>query len=333
MKKRGQSDLFFALTPNEVMSAVEEGGYEPSGHVMALHCLENRVHDIRLENGEHIVTKFYRPGRWSMAEIQEEHDFLGALVEAEIPVCAPIKFEDGETIHEVAGIYYAVWPRVGGRSPEELTDEQIEILGRLLARIHNVGADKTEGRLTLSSESYGRSNLEFLQAHDFLPMAWEKRFAAAVERVCDLYDELSEGVPLHRIHGDCHHGNLLNRLDAWFFVDFDDSLIGPAAQDIWLLLPGQDQEAKSQRALFVEAYRQFRPFETRWLRLIEPLRALRFIRYAAWIARRWHDPAFPAAFPHFGSEQYWQGETIDLETQIIKIEEENSGTASVNFNY
>jgi len=325
------TDLFFALTPNEVLNAVEEGGYEPSGHINALHCLENRVHDIRLENGEHIVTKFYRPGRWSKAAIQEEHDFLEAMALAEIPVCAPIKFEDQETIHEVAGIYYAVWPRVGGRSPDELTDEQIEILGRLLARIHNVGSSATEGRLELTADSYGRSNLEYLNENGFLPLTWASRFSAAVERVCELYEELSEGVPIHRIHGDCHYGNLLNGRDGWFFVDFDDMLIGPAAQDVWLLLPGQDAEAKSQRALFVEAYRQFRPFEDRWLRLIEPLRALRFIRYAAWIARRWDDPAFPSAFPHFGSEQYWQGETLDLERQISKIEQENSSASSLYY--
>ena len=327
MSDNDQSQLFFALTPDEVLNAVEGGGYEPSGHINALHCFENRVHDIRLEDGEHIVTKFYRPGRWTREAIQEEHDFLEALCDAEIPVCAPIRFEDGETIHEVAGIYYAVWPRVGGRSPDELTDEQIEILGRLLARIHNVGGTETEGRLVLSAESYGLDNLEFLEKNRFLPVTWERRYSAAVHRICEIYEELSEDIPFHRIHGDCHYGNLLNGRDGWFFVDFDDMLIGPAVQDVWLLLPGQDEYAKSQRALFIEAYRQFRPFQDRWLRLIEPLRALRFIRYAAWIARRWNDPAFPAAFPHFGSEQYWQRETLDLELQLTKIEQEAATAA------
>ena len=327
MNDLDNTQLFFALTPDQVLTAVEEGGYEPSGHINALHCFENRVHDIRLESGDHIVTKFYRPGRWSKEDIQEEHDFLKALCEAEIPVCAPIRFEDGETVHEVAGIYYAVWPRVGGRSPDELTDEQIEILGRLLARIHNVGGSETEGRLILNAETYGLNNLHFLQENGFLPLSWEARYSAAVERVCEVYEELSDGVPFHRIHGDCHYGNLLNGKEGWFFVDFDDMLIGPAVQDVWLLLPGQDDYAKSRRALFVDAYRQFRPFEQRWLRLIEPLRALRFIRYAAWIARRWNDPAFPAAFPHFGSEQYWQRETLDLEQQLKKIEQESTAAS------
>ena len=328
MNTADTSQLFFALTPDEVLNAVEEGGFEPSGHVNALHCFENRVHDIRLEDGEHVVTKFYRPGRWSKAAIQEEHDFLNSLRLAEIPVCAPIRFEDGETIHEVAGIYYAVWPRVGGRSPDELTDEQTQILGRLLARIHNVGSAQTEGRLVLDSQTYGMSNLKFLTEHDFLPVTWAARYTGAVERICELYEDLSKDVPYHRIHGDCHFGNLLNGREGWFFVDFDDMLIGPAVQDLWLLLPGQDEYTRGQRSLFLEAYRQFRPFEERWLRLIEPLRALRFIRYAAWIARRWHDPAFPAAFPHFGTEQYWQRETLDLEQQVNKIEQESISTSS-----
>lgn len=317
-----ESELFLALTPNHVLQAVEEGGYEPSGHVNALHCFENRVHDIRLDDGGHVITKFYRPGRWSREQIQEEHDFLFELRAAEIPVCAPIRFEDGESIHEIEGIYYAVWPRVGGRSPSELTDEQIEILGRLLARIHNVGSSHTEGRLELNYESYGLNNLEFLLSQNFIPLTWESRFESVVRKICEYYDAISQDVPVHRIHGDCHYGNLLNGREGWFFVDFDDMLIGPAVQDVWLLLPGQDQHTKEQRNLFIDAYRQFRPFEQRWLKLIEPLRALRIIRYAAWIARRWHDPAFPAAFTHFGTEQYWQRETIDLEQQFELIQRE-----------
>lgn len=319
------TDLFFKLTPDHVLDAVERGGYEPSGHIQALHCYENRVHDIRLEDGTHIVTKFYRPGRWSRAAIQQEHDFLDELLEVEIPVCAPIKFEDGESLHEEAGIWYAVWPRVGGRSPDELDDEQIEILGRLLARIHNVGdGGDAPDRGALDENTYGYNLLEFLEDGHFLPPQWSKRFRDAVEQICDIYEQRADGVPVHRIHADCHFGNLLNARGAWFFVDFDDMVVGPAVQDVWLLIGGQDDEAVRQRELLVEAYRQFRPFEHRWLRLIEPLRALRFIRYAAWIARRWKDPAFPAAFPQFGTEQYWERETLDLENQIRLIAAEDS---------
>jgi len=319
------TDLFFRLTPEHVLTAVERGGFEPSGHIQALHCFENRVHDIRLEDGTHIVTKFYRPGRWSREAVQQEHDFLAELREVEIPVCAPVAFEDGETVHEEEGIYYAVWPRVGGRSPDELDDEQIEILGRLLARIHNVGdAGDAPDRGVLDAETYGIAQLELVERGSFLPRSWAARYRNGVEQVCAQYRQRAEGVPVHRVHADCHKGNLLNSGKGWFFVDFDDMAVGPAVQDIWLLIAGQDAEAIQQRALLVEAYQQFRPFETRWLRLIEPLRALRFIRYAAWIARRWNDPAFKHAFPQFGTEQYWERETLDLENQVRKIAAEDA---------
>lgn len=310
------TDLFTALTPDWVLQAVEAGGFEPTGHVMALHCLENRVYDLRLEDGSHVVVKFYRPGRWSEAAIREEHRFLLDLRDAEIPVCAPLVFDDGSTLHTVEGIHYGVWPRTGGRSPEELDDDQIAILGRLVARIHNVGATrKVEHRPTLDGESYGMAALDVLESKRILPPQHAARYRDAVERIVDVYEELSEGVPLHRIHADCHHGNLLNGRDGWFFLDFDDFRLGPAVQDVWLLVPDKDQYGREQRAAFVEAYRQFRPFEERWLALVEPLRGLRYIHYAAWIARRWNDPAFPASFPHFDTERYWDQEVRDLEEQ------------------
>ncbi len=314
------TDQFFALTPDWVLKAVEAGGFLPTGHVMALHCLENRVYDLRLEDGSHVVAKFYRPGRWSKLAIEEEHEFLFDLEEAELPVCVPLAFEDEETVHTVEGIHYAVWPRTGGRSPEELDDEQVAILGRLVARIHNVGASRpVEHRPTLDAEHYGREALSVLERH-VTKNRWA-RYRSAVERICAVYEALSAGVPLHRIHADCHHGNLLNGRQGWFFLDFDDFRLGPAAQDVWLLVPGRDEEAERQREIFVDAYRQFRRFEPRWLKLVEPLRGLRFIHYAAWVARRWDDPAFPAAFPEFGSERYWDREVSDLEEQLERCEE------------
>lgn len=310
------TDLFLALTPDWVLKAVEAGGFEPTGHVMALHCLENRVYDLRLEDGSHVVVKFYRPGRWSEETILEEHAFLLDLRDAEIPVCAPLAFEDGRTLHAVEGIHYAVWPRTGGRSPEELTDEQVEILGRLVARIHNVGAlREVEHRPTLDADTYGLDALETLETSGALRPHHRARYRRAVERIVDVYDALSEDVPLIRIHADCHHGNLLFGRDGWFFLDFDDFREGPAVQDVWLLVPGRDPEAAEQRKRFVDAYRQFREFDPRWLSLVEPLRGLRYIHYAAWIARRWHDPAFPQSFPEYDSEQHWDREVRDLEEQ------------------
>lgn len=311
------TDLFLALTPDWVLKAVEEGGFEPTGHVMALHCLENRVYDLKLEDGTHVVAKFYRPGRWSKEQIIEEHDFLYDLDDLEIPVCAPLVFDDGESLHQVEGIYYAVWPRTGGRSPEELSDEQIQVLGRLLARIHNVGAGRPfRHRRTLDANTYVREAVQLLTTQGFLPPRWAPRFQQLAEEIAKLYEARVLGVPLHRIHGDCHYGNLLHGKEGWFFLDFDDSVRGPAVQDLWLLVPGRDPESEQKRELFMEAYRQFRPFESRWLSLVEPLRAMRYIHYAAWIARRWKDPAFPSAFPHFGTEAYWEKETQDLAEQL-----------------
>lgn len=314
------SDFFFKLTPDWVLKAVEAGGFEPTGHIAPLTCLENRVYDLRLETGDHVVVKFYRPGRWSPDAILEEHRFLAELREAEIPVCAPLSFSDGETLHEVEGIHYAVWRRTGGRSPDEFTDEQLEVVGRLLARIHNVGAaSEAEHRQRLDGSRAVLEPLAFLEEGGFLPPECARRYRAVVEEVARLYDSWCEAVPLHRIHGDCHVGNLLHGDEGWFFLDFDDFVVGPAVHDVWMLLPGRDAEGARQRSVLIDAYRQFRDFDAVWLRLVEPLRAFRFVFYAGWIAKRWQDPAFPDAFPHFGTRQYWEDETRDLEEHVDRI--------------
>ena len=314
------SDFFFELTPDRVLAAIEAGGFAPTGNCSPLTCLENRVYDVRLEDGSHVVVKFYRPGRWSREAILDEHRFLSELRGVEIPVCAPLAFPDGDTLHDVEGIHYAVWPRTGGRSPDEFSDEQVAIVGRLIARIHNLGAaGGAEHRRQLDSANSALEPLALLEDRGFLPPECQRRYRQAVEEVAALYDAWSEGVPLHRIHGDCHAGNLLNGAEGWFFLDFDDFVIGPAVHDVWMLLPGRDSEGARQRSLFIDAYRQFRDFDTTWLRLVEPLRAFRFVWYAGWIARRWEDPAFPATFPHFGSLEYWERETRDLEEQVERL--------------
>ncbi len=309
--------FFFNLTPDIIIKAVEESGFEPTGHCMALNSYENRVYDLRLEDGSHVVSKFYRPGRWSRDQILEEHAFLLELRADEIPVCAPLHFPDGTTLHETAGIYYAVWPRTGGRVPDELSDTELQILGRLCARIHNNGAAVTAThRIELTGGTYGLQPLSFLEEHSFLPKSCADRYRRAVTEIVSIYESMRRDVPFHRIHGDCHLGNLLHGSEGWFFLDFDDFLSGPAVQDVWMLVPARDREGLRQREIFLEAYRQFRDFDSSWLRLVEPLRALRYIRYAAWIAQRWDDPAFPAAFPHFGTGEYWEKETADLEDQL-----------------
>jgi len=312
-----KEEFFFHLTPDVIMQAMENSGFEPTGHLMALNSYENRVYDIKLEDNSHIVTKFYRPGRWNRQQILEEHSFLQELASDEITVCSPLPFSDGTTLHETEGIYYAVWPRTGGRAGEELNDIELEILGRLLARIHNMGASKkSEHRIKLTGETYGLEPLKFLEENDFIPEQFKTRYRNAVLEIVSLYDSLAKDVPFHRIHGDCHMGNILNGSEGWFFLDFDDFLVGPAVQDVWMIVPARDREGLRQREVFINAYRQFRDFNSSWFKLIEPLRALRFIMYAGWIATRWEDPAFPAAFPHFGTEKYWEEETADLEDQI-----------------
>ncbi len=243
------SEFFDELTPDRVLHAVERGGFEPTGHCSPLTCLENRVYDIRLEGGQHIVTKFYRPERWSREAILEEHRFLAELRAVEIPVCAPLPFADGSTLHEIEGIHYAVWRRTGGRSPEELGDEELAILGRLLARIHNVGATSAAPhRPRLDSATSAFAPLRFLETSGFLPPEVRRRYRAVVEQVAELYDAWSAGVPEQRIHGDCHRGNLLHGNEGWFFLDFDDFVTGPAVHDVWMLVPGRDAEGERQRS-------------------------------------------------------------------------------------
>jgi Ser/Thr protein kinase RdoA (MazF antagonist) len=333
-----QTDLFLGLSPGRVLQAVEAGGWHPTGHCTVLNALENRVFDLRLEDDSHVVVKFYRPGRWSREAILDEHRLLAALRADEIPVCSPLTFEDGDTLRESDGIFYAVWPRTGGRSPDELSDPETQVLGRLLARIHNVAeATGAPNRRTLDSVSFPLSSLARLEERSFLPPSCARRYRAAVEQVTALYDDWSRGVASNPIHGDCHRGNLLLGDDGWFFLDFDDMVTGPAVQDVWMMIPGRDPDAARQRSLLVDAYREFRDFDERSLRLVEPLRAFRFIFYAGWIAQRWNDPAFPDAFPHFGTADYWETETRDLEVlvdQIAKsggtlVEEGQSGKAAV----
>ncbi|MCL1865213.1 MAG: serine/threonine protein kinase [Spirochaetes bacterium] len=308
---------FYNLTPDKVIDAVEKSGFSITGHYMVLNSYENRVYDLKLEDDSHIIVKFYRPHRWTLEQIREEHEFLFDLERDEITVCTPLIFSDGESVHCHDGIYFTVWQRTGGRIPEELSDYDMINIGRLIARIHNNGAAKEfKYRLRLSGESYGIKSLQFLLENNFLPIHCINRYSNAVNEIVKIYDSLIKNVPFHRIHGDCHLGNLLKRENTFFFLDFDDSLIGPAVQDIWMLTSSRTGDISRELNLFLEGYREFRHFDNSWLKLIEPLRGLRYINYAAWIARRWDDPAFPEIFPHFGTEEYWENETSDLEDQL-----------------
>jgi len=311
------NEFYYHLTPDVVMDAVEKAGLFPGGHCRSLNSLENRVFEIGLDDGRFIVAKFYRPGRWTSAQILEEHEFLNDLAQNEVPALAPQAFADGSTLKTIEGIFYAIWPLTGGREPAEFSDEELEITGRLLARIHNVGASKQAiHRPTLSAQRLGVDSLVYLVENNFIPPELKNDYDYAVRKTAEIYERLAEDVPVHRIHGDCHIGNLLYGSLGWYFLDFDDFCTGPAVQDIWLIASGRDPQALVRRQIFLDAYRTFREFDDAWLNLVEPLRSLRYIHYSAWIARRWNDPAFPQAFPHFGGPDYWIGELADLKDQL-----------------
>ncbi|HUS67428.1 MAG TPA: serine/threonine protein kinase [Kofleriaceae bacterium] len=317
-------DSFFNLTPERVLESVEVGGRRATGYALALNSLENRVYEVELEDETRLVAKFYRPGRWSRAAILAEHAFLRELEEAEVPVAAPLDLGDGTTLRESpaegGALHYAVWPKVRGRVPEELTDPQLAQLGRLVARLHTVGAARGEpDRPSLTPDSYGGASLRVLMAGSWIPDELKPRFSAATQAIVDACTTLWRDLPLIRIHGDCHLGNLLWGASGPFFVDFDDFLTGPPVQDLWLMAPGRDEDALRQRELLADAYEEMRDFDRRTLKLVEPLRALRILRYAAWIAQRWQDPAFQRTFPQFTEFAHWQREVQELEDQLRRF--------------
>lgn len=321
------TDLFLSLTPDRVLEAVEAAGLATRPLCYPLNSFENRVYEVELEGGERIIAKFYRPRRWNTEQILEEHRFLQELDAEEIPVGTVRPFPDGESLHRIEAIYYALFDRRGGRAPDELTDAMAGRLGMLVGRLHNVAVRNSgEPRLHLTADTFIRDNLRWLEEHGTIPAHLESRYLDAGRRVADLLDALMEDVPVHRLHGDLHLGNVLDRGGELTLVDFDDMTIGPAVQDLWLALPGRDRWAERQREVFLDGYEQFRLFDRSTLRLIEPLRALRLIHYATWLARRWHDPTFPANWPHFGTEEYWNQETEGLEEQLAVIEGESVPT-------
>ena len=324
-------DSFFSLTPERVLTAVEVGGRRATGYALALNSLENRVYEVELEDETRLVAKFYRPGRWSRESILAEHAYLRELADAEVPVVPPMDLGDGTTLRESpadgGALLYAVFPKVRGRVPEELFDEQLTQLGRLLARLHTVGASRPEpARPVLSPETYGAASIRLLASGPWIPLELQSRFVAVGEAIVAACNRVWSEVHPVRLHGDCHLGNLVfgvtkaEPFGAPFFLDFDDFLAGPPVQDLWLLAPGRDEDALRQRTLVVEGYESMRDFDRRSLRLVEPLRALRILRYAAWIAQRWADPAFQRTFPDFTEYSYWQREVQILEEQRAHVE-------------
>jgi len=334
---------FETLTPDVVMDALASVGLYGDGRLQALSSYENRVYQLHLEDGQIVVAKFYRPERWSEAQIQEEHDFAAELVAAEVPVVAPLQLH-GATQHQHDGFVFSVSPRRGGRPPELDDDEVLEWIGRFLARLHTVGAARPfVQRPALDLQTFAREPYDWLLAHHMVPLdvqsAWQKACRDAIEIIANgayfmghegQKEAESTGVQRLRLHGDCHAGNILwtpvdvpaSAGPGPHFVDLDDARMGPAVQDLWMLLSGDRAQRTRQLSCLLDGYEQFRDFDRRELALIEPLRTLRLIHYSAWLARRWDDPTFPLNFPWFGSSDYWQGQVQMLQDQIEAMQEE-----------
>ncbi|CJK94294.1 serine/threonine protein kinase [Streptococcus pneumoniae] len=318
------SHPFDTLTPDLVLDAVESIGYLSDARVLALNSYENRVYQVGIEDETPLIAKFYRPGRWSDAAILEEHQFSLELAEHEVPVVAPLE-RDGSTLFEHAGFRFALFPRRGGRAPEPGNLDQLYRLGQLLGRMHAVGANRPfEHRETLGVQNFGHDSLSTLLEGDFVPRsllpAYESVARDLLKRVEDVFAS-TNFTPI-RLHGDCHPGNILARDDAFYLVDLDDCRMGPAVQDLWMMLAGERHERLGQLAELVDGYNEFHDFVPRELPLIEALRALRLMHYSAWLARRWDDPAFPMSFPWFGSERYWGDQVLILREQMSALQEE-----------
>jgi len=314
---------YYRLGPDTVIHAVESTGLLCDGCLLALNSYENRVYQAGIEAGAPLVAKFYRPGRWSDAQILEEHEFSALCAAAEIPLVPPLEI-DGRTLHEHDGFRFALFERRGGHAPElDLKETRIRI-GRALGRIHAIGAQapfRTRPQLTI--ESHGREAVRDLLDGQWLPPHLETAFRSLCGDLLTSVEaafERAGAVRLIRLHGDCHPGNILWR-DGPLFVDMDDCRSGPAVQDLWMLLSGEPHEMASQMKDVLEGYTQFYHFDLRELQLVEALRTLRMLHHAAWLARRWQDPAFPAAFPWFGEARYWEDLVLGLREQLGRLHE------------
>jgi Ser/Thr protein kinase RdoA (MazF antagonist) len=315
---------FANLSPDRILEAIESLGITCDGRVLALNSYENRVYRIGRENDSPWVAKFYRPARWSDKAILEEHAFSTELLSADISVIAPIAIHD-RTLHHHNAFRFALFPMQGGHAPEPGDKETLIHIGRALGRLHAVGASKNfVDRETLGIKKHAEEPVQYLLEANWLPIELEANFIAVSEQLIDEI-ELAWQHAGHtkrlRLHGDCHPGNLLWRDNTVHFVDLDDAIQGPAIQDLWMLLNGHHAARAQQLAWLLDGYELFYPFNRSELHLIEALRAMRILHYHAWIARRWHDPAFPAAFPWFESTRHWENVITQLQEQLAIMQE------------
>ena len=320
---------FANLSPDLIVDAVESAGFASDARILALGSYENRVFQVGREDDEPVVVKFYRPGRWSDAAIAEEHAFARELAAAEIPVIAPFELPRRDDLGDgpvpvFRGYRLAIYPRRGGQWPELGTEDDRQWIGRFLGRIHAVGAARRfEHRSRLSPEVMGRESVEWLLSDDRIPDYISHRYEQVSAELLELVEArfaAAGTLRTIRIHGDCHRNNVLWTGRGPHFVDLDDCMTGPAVQDLWMLLAGRADEMRAQLADILVGYAQFADFDPVEMTVIEALRALRMLHYAAWLARRWHDPAFPRAFPWFGEARYWERHVAELEEQLAALD-------------
>lgn len=325
---------FFALSPNIVLDSIENsllinGKFVRStGVILALNSIENRVYEIELEGGKRIVAKFYRPNRWSPEQIIEEHQFTTQLVEAEIPVVAPLKLENGKSIELLSktlgknseNVMFSVYEKVGGRLRDELNVADVRSCAKYISQIHNIG--ETLGpsiRRHLDVKTYIDAPLKILSHEKWMSKDYWPHYENLAIQLKNIAEQKLPYIKKIRIHGDCHVGNVIwNWNDEPLFVDFDDSMTGPAVQDLWMMIRGRELEDEKLKEQYLEAYSYFREFDQNELKIIEVLRGMRLIYYSSWIAQRWEDPSFPHYFPNFASPSYWQ-EEIQALREILEL--------------
>jgi Ser/Thr protein kinase RdoA (MazF antagonist) len=321
-EKPKQQDVFHNLTPGRIITLVEKALDRRCTNLFRpLISYINRVYELEAEDGSGLIAKFYRPGRWSQDGLQDEHDFLLELAGQEIPVVAPFMLREGGSLGSYEDIHFAVFPKKGGRSFDEYNDDQWLELGRLLGRTHNVGSmHLPTDRITMTPDRSTRQQVDYILAGSFMPADMRGQFKEVTDALINEIRPLFNGTEMIRIHGDCHFSNLIYRPDESFLIiDFDDMAVGPPVQDFWMLLPSYRQESRVEIDIFMEGYETFRDFDQGSLRLIEPLRAMRYIHYTAWCAHQFAEDGETRVTADFGSRQYWQAELGDLADQLDRI--------------
>ncbi|QLE83973.1 MULTISPECIES: serine/threonine protein kinase [Shewanella] len=312
-----------ALTPDLILDAIESVNIYPETGLLALNSYENRVYQFRCDRGQRYVVKFYRPQRWSNAQIQEEHDFSLSLLEHEIPIATPVVL-DGSTLHEYQGYRFALFTSMGGRAFEVDNLDQLEEVGRFIGRIHqHAQQQEFQHRDKLTPQLLGDESLTWLRESGHVPDSLNTAYFTIVEQLLGRAKQLwrEDEFDMIRLHGDLHPSNILWTPDGPGFVDLDDAKMGPAVQDIWMMLAGERPQQTLQLEVLLEAYEDFCSFDTRQLKLIEPLRAMRMLHYNAWLSRRWDDPAFPMNFPWFAEDKYWEQQILGFKEQLAKLDE------------